>query len=133
MKNLNKEMENLKEAEFPQGLHGKIMRRVAILRFRMSAFVITSLLAVNLVITGWRVWARIGEADSISIIKATLDSFEFSSDFFSSLWNSITNSVPIWYIAVFLINSMLLGYILFLVKQFRKMEFIKGRYAQETI
>lgn len=129
MNAIDQEVKNLPEPEFPEGLHGKIMERIAFLRFRTPFVIITSLLILNLVVSGWRIWLRIGDNDGFMVIKALLDGFEFSADYFNDFFNTIYNTLPLWALGVFIINAFLTVYVIYVSRYLKKLSSFKDQKA----
>lgn len=126
MDNLDEKIKNFPEPEFPKGLHGKIMERIAFLRFRTPFIIVTSFLVLSLMVSGWRIYLHIGDNDGFAVIKALLEGFEFNVDYLNDFWDVISNTLPLWSIAIFIVNAFLTVYVILVSRHLRKLSSFKS-------
>lgn len=118
---LDKKLEGLAEADFPAGLHGRIMRRVAFLRFRTPMLAVLAVLAFNVAISGWRLWTAIEENALLSILQGLFAGFEMSQAFFGDVLRALLDALPLGSFAILLVNVFLAVYVLAVYFSFRKL------------
>lgn len=119
---LQQKLKALPEINFPENLHGKIMRRAYIHQFRTPLISIMFLLLINLALSGWRLGVRAMELDTISSMRATLEGFELSLDFVQNFFQNFVLSVPIANTLIFIVNLSLLSYVSFLFFKLQKIQ-----------
>ncbi len=120
MDNISQTIHELPAVTFPPGLHGKIMRQLFFLKFRVPFFVVSALLFCNIAISGYHAWLRMVDTEAFSIASVLWEGFEWSFDFFSEFMRTVVAYFPIGWLAMFTINSLLLGYVIFLYFSFTK-------------
>lgn len=113
-------MRELPEVSFPPGLHGKIMRQLFFLKFRVPFFVISGILFCNIAIAGYHAWLRMIDMEAFSIAVALWNGFEWSFDFFSEGARTVIEYFPIGWFLIVTTNFLLLGYVVFLYFSFKK-------------
>ena len=119
---ISHQIKTMTEVDFPDGLHGKIMRRVLFLKLRKPFLIINLALFLNLMVSGWRIWARILENNSLSALEAIWDGFELSFNYVSTFISTAFETLPIWSISIFIVNIFLIGYVFFIASQLRKID-----------
>jgi hypothetical protein len=124
--NISQKIKNLPEIEFPEGLHSRIMKQLFFLKLRTPFIIFSSLLSINIIISGWYAWNKIIEMDTIAIIKDMLSGFELSYYFISDFAQTILNYFPITSTIIFVVNILVLAYISFLFIKLKRIE-TKGR------
>ena len=118
---LDKKLEGLAEADFPPGLHGRIMRRVAFLRFRTPSLAILAVLVFNVAISGWRLWLAARENALFSIMQSLFDGFEISSAFLADVLRTLYDTLPMGSLSIMLVNIFLAIYVVYIYRSFRKL------------
>lgn len=101
----------MSEIEFPEGLHGKILRQIVFLRFRTPFITVVLLLTLNLVISGWRIWEQMLEGQTLAMVGMLWETAEIG---FSSLFQfmlDVFEIAPVGHILLLFINLVVLGYI----------------------
>lgn len=112
MDNLSKNFKALEEIDFPQGLHGKIIKKLIYKKLKTPFFTLFCLFLLNFVILGWRLWLHMEELNtSIVILSPIVGSFELSYEYFTDLSSAISQSIPLFTISATLINAVALVYI----------------------
>ena len=117
---IEKTIKELPEMEFPNNLHGKIMRKVSFLKFRFPVITVILLLTINTILTGSHFISKISRVESVSILKDLFSRFEFSSSFFANLKEVITDYFPTTSLIIVLINIILIAYVLYLGYSLKK-------------
>ena len=118
---INEKIKNLNELEFPEGLHGKIMRKLAFLQFRTPFIVVVTLLLLNLLFSGWNIWLRLSDTDAISTFRLMLEGFEWNFSSISQLASAAGDLFPMGLMVSFTINILLFVYILYVMKSYQKL------------
>lgn len=126
MDNISQTIQTLPAVSFPPGLHGKIMRQLFFLKFRVPFFVISTLLFCNIAISAYHAWLRMIDMEAFSIAAALWGGFEWSFDFFSESVRTFMEYFPIGWLFIVMINSLLLGYVAFLYFSFKKISVISS-------
>ncbi len=119
---LDEQIKNMPESAYPAGLHGRIMRRVAFLRFRAPFMTILGVLLFNLLISGWRLWTQAVEDETWAIFRSFFQSFEVSATFGAGFLQMLYDAVPVWALAVFLVNLALAVYVIYIYRSFRRLQ-----------
>ena len=104
-------IKEMSEIEFPEGLHGKILRQIVFLRFRTPFITVVLLLTLNLVISGWRIWEQLLEGQTLAMVGMLWETVEMS---FTSLFQFVLDVfeiAPVGHILLLIINFAVLGYI----------------------
>ena len=117
-------MKTIEHPEFPPGLHGKIMRRIYFYRLRNPLLGVFGLLMADVAVSGWHVWMRMTQLNTISILMSIFDGFEASADFFTNATQNISEIMPVMSLSVFVINFVLLAYVGFLLVNMKKISVI---------
>jgi hypothetical protein len=104
-------IKEMSEIEFPEGLHGKILRQIVFLRFRTPFITVVSLLLLNLVISGWRIWEQLLEAETFAMTGLLWDSVELSFGGFFQFILDIVEIAPVGHILLLVLNLAVLGYV----------------------
>ena len=120
-KELGQTIKELSDMQFPENLHGKIMRQLVFLKFRTPFLVVVSLLSLNLFFVTWRTWQRFSDTEFIAFTSILLDNFEFTFDFASQLFATIIETTPWLQVMLFLGNVFLLGYIIHIPRMFKQL------------
>ena len=126
-------MKEMEKPEFPAGLHEKIMRRIYFYRLRNPLLGLFGLLVVDVTISGWHVWTRMIQLNTLSILSSIFDGFEASTDFFINATQNISDIIPITSLSVFAINVILLAYVSFLLMNTKKMSAITSGRLQNSV
>lgn len=121
MDNTSQIIRELAPVEFPSGLHGKIMRQLFFLKFRIPFFVISALLLCNIAIALEHAWSRMINTEAFAIASALWEGFEWSFDFFGEGARTIAAYFPIGWFFIVMTNAALLGYMVFLYFSFKKL------------
>ena len=108
---IGKTIKEMSEIEFPEGLHGKILRQIVFLRFRTPFITVVSLLLLNLVISGWRIGEQLIEAETLAMVALLWDSVELSFSGFFQFILDIVEIAPVGHILLLLLNLAVLGYV----------------------
>lgn len=111
MNNLFKNFKSLPEIDFPEGLHGKIMKKLFYKRLKNPVLIIAGFLALNFIILTWRLWVRITEFNTLIIISSLLGSFELSYEYFADFFQAIFKFTPLFTISMILINIVVFIYL----------------------
>lgn len=104
-------IKEMSEIEFPEGFHGKILRQIVFLRFRTPFITVVSLLLLNLIISGWRIWEQLLEAETLAMIGLLWDSVELTVGSLSQFVLDIIEIAPVGHILLLVLNLCVLGYI----------------------
>ena len=121
MNDLFKNFKLLPEIDFPEGLHGKIMKKLFYKRLKTPAMVIAGLLALNFIILTWRFWVRITELNTLTIISSLFDSFELSYEYFADFFQAIFEFTPLFTISMILFNIVAFIYLYRIWLDFRSL------------
>lgn len=125
MSDIEHHLRALPNQEIPQGLHGKIMRRIIFIRLRKSAIIMLSFLTLNLIILAWHIWTTTIERETFSVISAMFEGFEMSVSFFKNFADTLLQTVPVVSLTVFIGNIVVMVYIIYLTIKFPNLsEFI---------
>ncbi len=111
MNNLSKNFKSLPEIDFPEGLHGKIMKKLFYKRLKNPVLIIAGLLALNFIILTWRLWVRMAKFNTLIIISSLFDSFELSYGYFADFFHAIFEFTPLFTISMILINIVAFVYL----------------------
>jgi hypothetical protein len=88
-------IKEMSEIDFPEGLHGKILRQIVFLRFRTPFFVVVSLLLVNLIISGARIWEQLAESETLTMISLFWSAAELTVGSLSQFVLDVVSIAPI--------------------------------------
>ncbi len=104
-------IKDLAEIDFPEGLHGKILRQILFLRFRTPFLIVTTLLILNLVISGWRVWEKLLDVQAFAIFMIFWEALEWTG---AGIMQFIVDSyelLPMGQLTLFFVNAFVLFYV----------------------
>lgn len=107
---IEQKIKALSDSDAPDGMHERIMNKISRAQFRAPFLVILSLLILNLAFSAWRVWMRIIQLESLSIFRALMDGFAFTSDFIQDFASAAPQFLPLSSLTMFLINLMLVSF-----------------------
>lgn len=125
MTNVSKKLREISEIEFPDGLHGRIMRKLFFIRYRGNFLLVAFLLTANIFLSGWRFWARMDELDTISVIRALLEGFDVSRGFTLNFFSTLSQSFPVISVSIFIINILVITYVTYLYFKFKTFDALK--------
>lgn len=121
MNDLFKNFKSLPEIDFPEGLHGKIMKRLFYKQLKTPAVIIVGLLALNFIALTWRLWIRMTEFNTLIIISSLFDSFELSYGYFADFFQAIFEFTPLFTISMILVNIVAFVYLYRIWLDFRSL------------
>lgn len=127
MADLATALQSLDDYTLPEGLHGRIMRRLWWLHLKTPFVAVLSLTVLNLLATGWSIWVRLTDLDAPELLRSMLTDFQLD---YASVANVASLSVeffPVRAMVAFAVNLTLVAYLIYLNFAFRRMSFIKGR------
>lgn len=128
MENLEKKFKEIDDIPFPEDLHGKIMRKIYFSRIKNLLIPAIALLLVSMSILGWRIWARIAEADAIHVTQATFDGFEPSFSYVNAFTQMVAETFPVNLMIIFATNAVMLVFLIGVLSGLKKLsDAIKGR------
>lgn len=114
-------VKQMSDIQFPDGLHGRIMRHLVFLKFRTPFLVITALLTANLVVTGWRLWERLAEEQAPLLFSILLENAEWTLVSLTQLARTAFDVAPIPVMVTFALNALALVYVLRLPRRFAQL------------
>lgn len=117
--NFAKTIQNLSEIEFPDNLHGKIMRKLAFLQFRTPFLVVVSLLSLNLLFSAWSIWIKLAGSASFSTFRLILEGFEWNLSSAQELFQTAQELFPLGLMFTFTINILLVVYLVYILKAYK--------------
>ncbi len=119
MEEISEKIKQLSELEFPEGLHGKIMRKLAFLQFRTPFLVVVGFLLLNLVFSGFSIWVRVAGTGAVDTFRIMLGGFEWNTTSLSQLASAASDLFPIGLMTSFCINVLLFAYTLYVLKSYK--------------
>lgn len=120
-------IKEMSEIEFPKGLHGKILRQIVFLRFRVPFLIVVVLLVLNLIISGWRVWEQLLDSEVFSFVSLLWSAIEFDFQSLVQFVTDVYEVAPVGYIALFAVNLAALLYVAFyLPRAFNKVKRVRA-------
>lgn len=111
--NLKNRLEEMIVKDFPAGLHQKIMFRVQWARFQRFSSTVIFLLALNFVWSGWRLWAKILEAEFITTAKAIFSGLILDYDVIVSALTTALELAPWRAVFDFTLSLVLVSYFIY--------------------
>lgn len=115
---------NLPDQNFPLKLHEKIMRKIIFIKFRTPFFFIMIFSIINLINSGWHLVNKASELQTWPIIATMFSQFEFNLDYLASLIQTAVENTPINLMAGFGVNLILVYYLIYIFKYFKRSNFI---------
>lgn len=106
-------IKEMSEIEFPSGLHGRIMRQLLFLKFRTPFVVVVTLLVLNLVLSGTRVWGMLAEVEAATVVSILWSSIEWSVGGLGQFAADLYELVPVGQVGLLVFNIAALFYIAF--------------------
>ncbi len=94
-----RQIKKIQEIEFPQDLHGRIMRSLYLRQFKLPLVVINALLVLNLSLSGWHLIGSLHSGTGASVVTGT---------FLFRMWESLA-TVPGGAFEILILNAALLG------------------------
>ena len=110
---LGQKIKEVSEIEFPSGLHGRIMRQLVFLKFRTPFLIVVTLLLLNLVLSGIRVWNQLLDAEAVTIFSILWDGIEWSFVGLGQFARDLFELVPVGQLGMLAINCAALLYIVY--------------------
>ena len=117
------DLKNMEDSALPDELHGRIMRKIYFLKFRVPFMFLIILSAVNLINSGWYFFSRAADMQTFSIINTLAGQFEFNFDYFTGLISAALENAPINLLLVFMINLIFISCLIYIINILAK--FIK--------
>lgn len=99
-------------------MHERIVRRISRTQFRTPFIIMLVLLGANLAFSAWHIWMRMADLETLSIFRALMEGFTWSTDFMEDFAATAHQFLPLSAIAIFLINAALVVYGIRIVKNF---------------
>lgn len=106
-------IKELSEIEFPEGLHGRIMRRLLFLKFRTPFAIVVTLLMLNLSLSGVRVWEQVQATEALTIFSLLWENIEFTSAGVMQFVADFYELAPVGQVLLFGVNCLALMYIVY--------------------
>lgn len=110
----------LSDETMPSGLHERIMHKVMARHYAKLSFPFFLLFLGSTILSGWRVWTKLAEADFLSIVRALDESFEWSFSFASDSAATVFSVLPLYSLAMFCINVAIVLYLIAIVRHWSK-------------
>ncbi|MCX6781383.1 MAG: hypothetical protein NT003_04720 [Candidatus Magasanikbacteria bacterium] len=118
---LGQTIKEMSEIDFPDGLHGKIMRQIVFLKFRTPFITVVTLLVLNLFFSGARILERLATDETLETIIALWQNVEFTLRGLAQFGEDLFEVIPVGYGLIFICNFLVLAYVtLYLPQAFRK-------------
>jgi len=111
MDKIEQRIKNINDIEFPDGLHGRIVRSIAMRRYRWQLLAVLSVVIFNVGISGLRLHASISESGAIQAFGSFFVNFDMNYNFVSDFWGLVADYIPLHSLSIFLVNFALAGYI----------------------
>lgn len=111
MDKIEQKIKNTNDVEFPEGLHGKIVRSVVMRRYRWQLLAVLSVVIFNVGISGVRLHASIYQSGAIPAFGSFFGSFSMDYDYVSDFMGLVSDYIPLHSLSIFLVNLVLAGYI----------------------
>lgn len=118
---IEQKIKTLPDLNAPEGMHERIMKKISRAQWRTPFLVTLSLLGLNVMISGWHVWSRMDELDSMAIFRALMESFAWTTDFVQDFTATLPQFLPLPPLTIFLINVVLVTYGTYLYRGMRRM------------
>lgn len=124
---LAEKIKSLPDINFPDNLHGKIMRKILFLRVKNQFLLVALFLVGNIILSGWHAWVNMVRLETIPVLSALLEGFEFSFEFIRQLYNTITTSVPVTTLSVFIVNVVVASYLFYLYFNLKNIRIVQAQ------
>ena len=111
MEKIEQKIRGVSDIEFPEGLHGRIIRSIIIRRYRWPLLSVLGVVVFNVIISGIRLHATIFGNGSIAAFGSFFSNFSMDYDFVSDFSGLVADYIPLHSLAIFLVNLALTGYI----------------------
>jgi len=122
MDNIKQRFTELEQYALPEKVHARIMRRALFIKIRTPFAIMISLLVVNMLVSGWRVWTLLSEREAFSIAKALLEGFEVSWSFISDVATTLSDILPFAALVNFFISLLLIMYLAYVWRKIREFQ-----------
>ena len=110
MINFLKQLNTSQNEELPKELHNSVMK-TAYTKWARTFFIIPCLLlAINLLFSGWYMWTKVVETETLSVLATLFDGFQLTADFFSDFVSTAFAYLPFEAFFIFAINLLLTMY-----------------------
>lgn len=121
MDSLEQHISQLADPDLPEGLHGRIMRRLTFARFHRAFWATVSVLSLNLAVSGWYLWKRLIETDALATIRFLLEDFSWSLAGTKEFLSIAREFFPVGLLVSFTLNAAIVIYVSFLFRSFKKL------------
>ncbi len=111
MEKIEQKLKDINEVEFPEGLHGRIIRSIIIRRYRWPLLSVLSVVVFNVIISGVRLHTTIFGNGAIAAFGSFFKNFSMDYDFVSDFSGLVSDYIPLNSLSIFLVNLVLMGYI----------------------
>lgn len=111
MDKIEQKIKNINDVEFPEGLHGRIVRSVVMRRYRWQLLAVLSVVVFNVGISGLRLHMSIYQNGAITAFGSFFGNFSMDYDYVSDFMGLVSDYVPLHSLSIFLVNLVLAGYI----------------------
>ncbi len=108
-------IKEMSEIDFPEGLHGKILRQIVFLRFRAPFIIVVTLLSLNLIISGWRMWEQLLDSEVLTTISILWGIIEFNFSGVMEFLGDMYEILPLGQLALLGVNGAVLVYVVFYI------------------
>jgi len=118
---IGEKIRNMLDIEAPDGMHERIMKKIARTHLRTPFLIILALLGANFVLSAWHVWARMVQLETLSIFRALMEGFTLTTDFMEDATATMPQFLPLSSLAVFAINLTLVAYGIYFYRGVKRM------------
>ncbi len=111
MEKIEQKIKSINDIEFPEGLHGRIIRSIMVRRYRWPLFSALGVVVFNVIISGLRLQSSFAESGAPAAFNSFFRGFSTDYDFVSDFAGLINDYIPLHSLAIFLVNLVFIGYI----------------------
>jgi hypothetical protein len=124
MEELFRKIKDIPDSELNFDLRKKIKRQILILRFGNYLLILFPLLVINLLFLSARIYLRMLDDESLTVIKVFMQDFELSFDYLGGFFSGLIEIFPRMEIMFWLANLSLVAYLAQII-MYNKQELFK--------
>jgi hypothetical protein len=110
MMQLKDTWQKILETGFPAGLHGKVMRRIFLLKYRGVFLALGAAVATYFFFAGWELWAKLIDGDFFASFQALTEGINFDITLIFDALSTAAGLIPSAAALNFLVSAIFVGF-----------------------
>lgn len=120
MDELKEKFGKLEDQKARPGFHTRIISYILDKKLKAPFYILFSIFSANLIFSVWNLFAWFDERETFSTVRASIEGFAPTPEFFSNLATTLRESFPGHAFVIFIFNLAFVSYTVYLVFRMKK-------------